>query len=346
MDIEQEVREFDSSLPGELAASKLSVKRILFKNTRRGSIDLLVDSWVTGVSLVVKCCHIDAPKRTLSEFENEVRFYNAHGQSDAVPDLLWANDRLLAIEYFQSLTLRDWLLVYLDRLEQDEVKPELRIVMERLFEGLVSLYASNISFRDMNADIRNDGLDIVSALIDVYNIVHRSGPMGVTRGYIETRVSRFLGSLATGKVNNYLNHIVQRQQGHITRGLNHGDLHLNNILVSEDLMVKTVDFARGSENGFPIVDLLYLTTVTGAMFNQHPNHMEFFVESLIDKVLSQWNSSVELFRSALPVLELAISLNSRFHYRSSKAATLRSQAIFLPSMLKVTGFGSPYQSGG
>ena len=334
MNIIDEINQFDNSLLACLSSTNLSPLRILFKNPTKGTITVLVHKPDSRDRYVIKWCKKNAPRETLQGFNKELSFYKKYNERSYAPNLICAQERLLILEYIPGCTLREWLIRYVDRMHADDVSQSFRRLVDILLDKLEDLYLENLN--SVHPRIHEQPDKLISYLVSIYGKLYSSGPMGTSRGKLESKISKHLGRIARRRVSHFIQDLLRHGGTSTAQGLVHGDLHLNNMLITDDYDMKIIDFSNYSVNGFPLVDLLYFTAMVGAILRAHPKHKQYFKRQLSERLLLKLSGAAEYFERFLPIMELSVSINSRFLYGASNREIVQAQFTFLVRSFTLT----------
>lgn len=211
-------------------AHRLAIDAILFENARKGQTTCRVLDR-DGIPYVLKHRAVD-----VVSLRQEIDFYRRFSPRWFLPELVSFGSDFMLIRYYRSSTLRAFLLSRQDR--------------ERTLRVLESVLRFVSEFYDPSNYFIDDATR--KALVSRFRKLLCSGQMHLQRSRVEERFFKIL-SKPTGWM---LYRYIRRRRFGPGQAI-HGDLHLNNILVMDDLSIKVIDW-ENTCIGSPLVDLLYL----------------------------------------------------------------------------------------
>lgn len=227
---------------------------------------------------VIKGFNLETPSEIKQKFYNEIKFYKEN-RLEFLPKLIDTNEFFMVIEFIDGITLREYMKL---KNVDDTIIYNLSTQLSKLY----SLTHKKIE-SDMEIDFSN-AFSHLSALL-------QSGPFQTK----EMKISKFVkirNKILSFILKNYLKFLISKlDQSKLKIGLMHGDLHYNNILITNDNNIIFIDFENIQYNGFFDFDQLYLYAIIEKALSNNYNFID-------NKEL------VKIFN----LYKYAISLNKRF----------------------------------
>ncbi len=285
-DIEEKFERVVHSLGGRTEAH-------LMINPRKRQITALV-RYPDGRRVVVKWADGDAPG-----LRREIEVYRTAEKLGYLVAPVVTEENLLVLEYVPSVTLRRWLLDYLDGLEGDRVEGP----FERLIDRYAALFEETYTASDFAFGERTR-----ETLINQYSRLFSSGPQGTALTPVERAVNRLRYHVAARRLRRAA---PPYKDGKAHEKRIHGDLHLNNLLVTEDQTLKLIDWENATFDS-PFVDLIYSAVMVSGLLLRFENHLECFEGRMARLVEGIGGDLRELFYHFYPPFKGAVSCNRRF----------------------------------
>lgn len=237
---------------------------------------------------IVKAIDKDSPLIIRNKFLSEIDFYK-NGEYDYVPKLFFYNELLIILEFIDGITLRDLLL-------DKNVGPH---IFNNLFDGVDSLYVNNFK-----AENKYFNYSTAYAHLAVLAL---SGPVQ-TKGLKSSLFDRFLNRVIVYILKAKLTKTLSGlDKSKLKYGFVHGDLHTNNILVSNNNEIIFIDFENVRYDGAFDFDILYLLAILDVSLGDTFDHKDL----LTNKINSACFSEKKLF-NVYELYQTAISINKRF----------------------------------
>lgn len=255
-----------------------------------------------GDEAVLKWVDESAQPRCREELARERAFYRRFGELRCVPNLLDEIDAPghgagLVLSHHAGVTLRQWLLD-----ERRGLPDPVRAARcaQALCAALHELFTAPVSETPERADEW-------MRLGRVFTVLMKSGPVQVSADADEHARNSGLHRLAAPLAHRALTRTLDGLP--VRACIAHGDLHPNNVLVTPDMQVFLLDFGRW-EPGECVSDLGYLAATLATTLADRPAEGDVFAEELM-RTAEALGLAGERFRSAVAVLRLGASVNSR-----------------------------------
>ena len=316
--------ELDKELINKLKEFNLQPVKILHRNYYKRSLTLLCET-KNGEKRVVKFCEGSAPKKTIEEFKRERKFYETYSGFKIIPVPFCLKERFLVIEYIEGSRLRKWLENYIKNLKADKPEFEYKELIENMISGFENLYFSNNPYA-------KEERGSIFWFLKKFNDLAYSGPIDTSRAKFFELWS-FLLKISCRPLSCFYFWFIlrkaHRKKVPIYSSVFHGDLHYNNILVSRELKIKIIDFEISRFEGCWVVDLAYLTAMILAFFHDYPAHRQFYLSKILKMIEDRASSSArQFFLKVLRAFKIAVSLNSRFHYKLNNVRVIINHLLF------------------
>ena len=173
--------------------------------------------------------------RTIS---NEIDFYVENHMKHYIPVLNDYGDNYFILKYYKSITL-------LNYLEKTVDKNEIKFILEKINEFIEDFYT--VKPYHLNADVKKYLLGCFTKLLT-------SGQYGRTRYQLSQHIAGIVNKIAR----KLLMLSIKEKHGNIQTI--HGDLHLNNILVTNNNEILIIDW-ECTRRDSPLIDLMYLSAM-------------------------------------------------------------------------------------
>ena len=324
---------YELSLYDQKLIEKLKLKpirSIFYHPIKRRKILLVTNS--EKKLFVLKFEYPDSPKKFKNRFHKEIQFYLENRNLGFLPNLVNYGNNFLLLEYFESVTLRKWLIKYLQsskKKKEENIQNNFKILMKIFIEDLGKMFL-------IKQNTRKDPSNIQKQLLDNWTKFLLSGPMGSKRRKNEDIIAILINisiripiSILFKKLINK-NYIIQDDK---FNWLSHGDFHLNNILVeSEGTTIKIVDWENINKSS-SLVDLSYIYVMIQFLFEDFPLHQKY-ISTLFRNLLIKYNHHLEfLFFKICKYLKISISTNRRFGYKCSNIMILKNFFSLIPNII-------------
>jgi thiamine kinase-like enzyme len=193
----------------------------------------------------------------------------------------------LQIEYIESSTLRDELI-------KNDINLE---VISNLFDSTFSIY-EKYNKKTFESDF--------SKAFSHLGALSTSGPVqtkDMKVSFVDKLFNRILLRILRYKMKNFIKRLDLTK---LKTGFSHGDMHYNNILVTENQEVKLIDFENISHKGYYDFDLIYLFVMT-ELYLSEKKYLEI-KESVISKICKDEKNLFEVIK----LYRIAVLSNKRF----------------------------------
>jgi serine/threonine protein kinase len=309
-DCHENEESLDPNLRAVLIENSLSFEKLLFRNPRKGRWTILVAGEDETNRYVLKWSSPNSPSSARDAFRNEIEFYNTRCDSPIVLSAVRTTERMLLLPYFEGTSLRDFLSIQLGTGDFDEPPfDEIEAVLDLVYRRILDFYCK----RPLS---EGTGTELSQELMTRWTKLLLSGPMQKSRSQIEERISHIFWNCFAGRVAKDLTQSVSSHEESrlfLGKGLVHGDLHYNNILVSEDIREAClIDFENLESDGFWVADLAYLHTMVLALFHFSPKEQERIDTILHRKLADQEVGLDKAFGEIIRPLYTAAIQNRRF----------------------------------
>lgn len=294
------------SLQADLVSAELSPVEVLFSNPRKGRWTLKVNQRGERLPAVLKWCHSAADKEHYESFQRELAFYRRFDGNSFLPRPFLFEQNFLLIEYVPGNSLRQYMLACArkgDSTGACEVLETLKLLLGQL----EVFYAP----RRGHIDLTDTSKELTALWLKLF----LSGPMGTKRSRLEKWLARVMAPPMSRIVQRMFRRSLKKAYAGkevATCGIIHGDLHCNNIIVSDDnKKILLIDFENIEDDRFWMLDLLYLCPMVLKLTKGYELR-----KNVLDVVTnSSLFSSVEeliFFKQSLRLMHVAIFFNRRF----------------------------------
>lgn len=311
------VSNLDKQIISDLERLNFISQKIIFSNPRKKRFDLLVKEECSDSLYFLKWSHPNAPKIHTNKLRKEIEFYKNHKASRYLLKLLYSEDNFMLLEYFDAITIRQWLIDYKAGIGDtgEFLSADYKLLIKKLCDCLHGLYFNS----DQNKKFGRMDIEGVSEKIKGnWDRLLSCGPMYTSRTLIEDYMGRLLRFLFNKGILIYVKCILNKYNDTKVNIENiHGDLHANNVLVSRDnLNFKIIDW-EDTEDGFWLTDFAYIYVVLYAMMRDLPKHQKFLHDSFDELITINYPECKKTFLRFCNLLKIAISTNRRFTHNLS-----------------------------
>ena len=246
-----------------------------------------------------------APKDIKDKFVVEKEFYEKNKDIDSIPKLISFYENILILEYFSSMSLRDYLI------ENNNKK----YLLENLVKSIENF--DKKVYRKKDNIINYDNIfRYVSSLCNS----HPFQAKDIKVSFIDRQLNRIINKLLIVKVKKIINLFDSKN---LTNGFSHNDFHYNNILVTSDNRIKFIDFENIKYEGFFEFDILAFIVIM-AVYVKKKDEQE-----ILDKYLEKLFQKNKILKNIFYIYNIAISINKKFYIRSNNKYLNNVQKIIL-----------------
>lgn len=236
---------------------------------------------------ILKIIEDKSPQEIKEKFYNEVEFYKQHSLS-FIPKYIQNNDFVLQIEFFEAITFRDYLL------NEKATEKQISLLFENAFELYESIENKESNYADFRKAYSHLGALATSGPIQTKN-------MNV--GLFDKTFARVILKILRYRLEKVLNGIDTKN---LRFAFSHGDMHYNNILISNKDEIKLIDFENISYDGFYDFDLIYLYVMT-ELYIPDDKFLEI-KKDIINKICISESNLLKVIN----LYRVAILLNKKF----------------------------------
>jgi len=275
-----------------LKKNNYKLEQILHCNNRKKTYVLKVkynDSY-----FLLKAFDKDKTPLDIKEkFIIEKEFYDKNKDLSIIPRLLGFKDNILIFEYFESISLRDFLIKNDNKIE----------IIQNLINS-IKLFDNNL-YRIENDNINYDNIfKYISSLSYSHPFQAQDIKINIIDKFLNKIINKFL-LFKTNKI------IDKLQVTNLRSAFSHNDFHYNNILVSNNNEIKFIDFENIKYKGFFEFDILFLLVIIKVYLSKDEiDILDNYLNELFDKN----NYLIEIYN----IFEMAISINKKFYLNSNK----------------------------
>lgn len=314
-----------TKLLDNLSKKKLQLEEIIFFNLRKKRFTILVSN-SKGSRYILKWEDISVIGKSFSLCK-EIAFYTKYeNRFNFFPVLTDVDSNSIRMDYFDSITLREWLI--------DNKVQDIQLFQKAINNIIIDLdllYKTEISGNNKEINFNK----FIGKLM-------LSGPMNTKRTAIELTISRILNKLLGKLINPYFNLKYQqlfKAEKVKNFSLVHGDLHLNNVLINEQMDYKIIDW-ENAKNDFWILDLVYFLSNTIPLLE---NPAKRYLLAQIETIIFQnEKKGIVFFKRVLNIHIRAVCTNRRFLDNSSVPKLIWSYLALLFQIAILLLFNSYY----
>lgn len=261
---------------------------------------------------ILKILGPNANDHVKTAFSNEIEFYNGN-TSVYAPKMLFSGENFLIIEFFPSVSLREFIKsnFFKNNFNNNlfcELIQNISNVMDKFFK------IENKIFVAKNSQIQF----ISNTLFDRIGNLISSGPEFTESSKFEQFVIRQFFKFSSKKLKNIIEKIVENLVSNdmmIMNNMGHYDLHSENILVGKTC--KIIDFGNYKKPGIWISDLLYFYSTIYASFSSNEIYQKRILELSFSYICSIEPSLKKTnFFQLVNLFCLAADSNSRFRIKN------------------------------
>lgn len=318
---EAKIMNLDKKLSNDLTRLNITIDRCIFSNQRKNRYVFLIN--FRGKKAILKWNNPDNIQNCNS-LKNEIEYY-INNKSTFIPKLLYFEDYLFIIQYYENDTLRDWLIQY--QIENEKQNPA----------------CTWDSFKQV---IQNLMLFIDESYIETNTMVNKEPLIFMLRGYFNNlcystsskytalnrcyhfclKLERVLFSKSINKAFHRLDQILVSES--IKSYKIHADLHLNNILIEKDnYNIKIIDWENHTE-GALYMDLNYLYAFIQSLLEGLPKHQHYVCTEFKSYLSKKDPSAIEPFFYIHKIYYAGVLLNKDFSYKKNLKSIIKSMLMF------------------
>lgn len=233
------------------------------------------------------------PKDIREKFIVEKVFYEKNIKIENLPKSIYFNDNILILEYFNSVSLRDYLIQ--NRNKQIRIKDLIKAI-------------ESFDHQLNRNNITTINYDNIFRYISSFCSSHPFQAKDIQVSFIDKQLNRIINKLLIVNVKRL---IKTSDFKNLNGGFSHNDFHYNNILVTDDNKIKLIDFENIRYEGFFEFDILALIV----MIEVYINNKE---QIILDKFLEKLFDKNQLLKDIYKIYKIAISINKKFYIDSDK----------------------------
>jgi hypothetical protein len=299
-----------------LERNNLIVLKCLYKNENKKQYSYLLRSSEGKLYFCKrkeKLCEKD-----IVLLKNEIDFFNKFSNQNFSPKMI-ANyeNEIILYQYINSVSLK----MYLDSInikKNDAILNEFKTI----FSNLISVLKSINDFTPMS-HLREKTYK-KKIILHWFNLIN-SGPLGSQTRKLEKPIKKIISMLFKPSFKIVPNKKIQinGRLGNTCGGITHGDLHLNNIIISRDKKeIKIVDWERW-EDSFFFTDLIYISSIFLIYFEGYNNYQAYIKKLLYKWIHKDYPMYFESYFEILNYYYKFGKINRNFYKNSKNCRLLR-----------------------
>lgn len=230
---------------------------------------------------ILKILGPNANNNVKTAFSNEIEFYKTN-LSLCAPKMLFSGENFLIIEFFPSVSLREF--IESNFFQNDFTDNSFSELIENISNVLDQFFKIE---NKIFVPKQNQSQFISNILFDRIGNLISSGPEFTQSSKFEQFVIRQFFKLISSKLRNNLVKITDNWISNnlmIINDIGHYDLHSENILIGDTC--KIIDFGNYKKPGIWISDILYFYATLYASFSTKNNYQKKILESLFLYIMS------------------------------------------------------------
>jgi hypothetical protein len=321
-DTSEAVTPTEQEFADRLRDAGLHLERHLMVNERKRQVTALALD-AAGQRVIAKW----AAAGESGGIDAERAFYESQQLAEQCVQLIRSEDGLLILEYVESTTLRQWLLVHLDEggsgRDDAEAFSDFEAVV-RSYIGIFATWPGGTKF-GYSQSTR-------TTLLSLYGKLLTSGPQDTAAKPWERKLNRLVSKFSKPALAKSSSQLRYSSEGD-SRTI-HADLHLNNLLVvTGSLQIKLIDWENATQ-GSPLVDLIYSCVMIRALLQGRSKHLQGFDHAMGGLTAEFDGPAQEAFAFYSGVFGSAIAQNRRFLAQSSVLSRGRGALGLLDKLSK------------
>ena len=273
-----------------LSKNQFTFKEIVQHSTWKRTYVLRVSKG--NKDYILKAVSDNTPSDIKRKFAIEAKVYSEN-TNGYVPKMVVSEKEVIITEFIHGSTLREYLTSGRD----------IREITDQLVLAIKSFYDQNNREYQESEGFHNAFANLSS--------LAQSGPMQTKPLPLHEKViNKILAYIFKFRLKEVLKGINTE---HLKSGFAHGDFHYNNIYVTEEKMIKFIDFENVAHNEYFDFDILYLLVMIEAKLGREGQYNDVYrkIESLINDKRD--------FEPVYSLYRIAASINPRFSSNPMKA---------------------------
>lgn len=316
----------------------LEVSKVLLYNKRKESATLQVSRKNEfNRKLILKCISKNTPDVEKVRFKNEIFYYSSYKGPRISPENIDSGSRYLLLEYIEGVTLRKKLIGYLNHELSTSEKNELYRLLDIIIDQILDHYNEILLLSNEKKFIKHQ--DAVENLMSIYSKLAASGPFSTRRSKLAVFISKLLYFFTKGDVEQKISDILCEDVELLKSGFTHQDLHLDNILVSNNNDVFIIDYANYRDNGLILQDLVYYLATMLTLLEPNQEIKKYFIKILFAKT-DTLQAPFKKVISIACIFHVISNTNSRFNSVSGMLSIIKSYLFFFNRLYKQLNFYS------
>jgi len=275
-----------------LKENNYKLEQILQYNSRKKTYVLKI-KYKNAYYLLKALDKDKTPLDIKEKFIIEKEFYDRNRKLAIIPKLVGFRDNILIFEYFESISLRNFLIKNDNKIE----------VIQNLINS-IKLFDSNLYRIEDNIINFDNIFRYISSLSYSHPYQAKDIKINIIDRFLNIIINKFLIS-KTDKI------IARLEITNLKSSFSHNDFHYNNILVSNSNEIKFIDFENVKYKGFFEFDILFLIVVIKVYLNKDETEL---VNNYLDELFDKNYCLVNIYN----IFEMAISINKKFYVDSNR----------------------------
>jgi len=233
------------------------------------------------------------PVNIKEKFTIEKEFYEKNKSLSIMPKLVGYKDNILIFEYFESISLRDFLIKNNNKIE----------VIQNLINS-IKIFDGNVCRENNDIVNYNNIFRYISSLCNSHPFQAKDIKINI----IDSFLNKIINKLLILKANKLIDKLKVVK---LKSSFSHNDFHYNNILVSNNNEIKFIDFENVKYKGFFEFDILFLIVIVRIYLNKDEI-------DILDDYLNELVNKNHYLMDIYNIFEIAISINKKFYLNSNK----------------------------
>jgi hypothetical protein len=303
LDLEQE-------LLNDIDRLHLKIRDIIYVNRNKKRYTLIVEN--CGTTNILKWNSKKSEYHS-EQLKKEIDFYRKSENLNFLPPIIYSEENLILLKYISGKTVRAWIIDYRKEHDRKSCNEIIHNDFKLIINNIIGIFRELYTRPDGVADAD----DTILSLKNIFYVLYLSVPMSMPKSNLEKlilKVNLKLHHKIISQRFNELNKRIKEERDGLCNYAIHSDLHLNNLLVSnQDLNIRMIDWENISV-GSILLDINYFYAFLFFLLEGLPLHQEYLKEAFENYLNEHDPHLKKLFFGINELFLVAISLNRSFSY--------------------------------
>jgi len=319
--------EISDEITDFLLTKEYTLKKVLFAHPNKKRQVLLVENNLNDEEYLLKWNCVSNSKH-LKKLQKEIEYYKDNCNNEYLPLYISSGGNYLVLKYYRNAcTIRDYLFNYLFSIKKNEdetITDEFKLRIHQ-FLSTLSEFQNSSKSSELNDSKAKEN--------DYFNKLLASVPNNNKKKKLDRFIIKVLYFIHKKRITK-TKMMLQNEIAKTQKTTVHGDMHLNNIIVTEH-GIKIIDW-ENNKIGTYYEDFFYSSSFILGLLSNHRKHYEYVYRVLYDYIKNKDNYDTALSNKVLNFYLIAISVNRDFSYKLSCLSFVKNLIEFKKKLIKLS----------